>query len=264
MALIQMNFMSSSLMRKVTVQVLLPVDALALSEGNTAGKESYKTLYLLHGVFGNYIDWQSLTRIQELAEARNLAVVMPSGDNMFYVDDEAMHNLYGEYIGRELVDVTRKTFPLSDKREDTVIAGLSMGGYGALRNGLKYHDTFGYIGAMSSALIIEGIEKRTNDVPLFIESRAYAERVFGDLDKIKESDKNPMWIAKQLADSGKDIPKIYMNCGTSDSFLTVNRKFAEGFRKLGLDVTYMEGEGAHEWDFWNRTIKDVLDWAQLS
>lgn len=78
-------------------------------------------------------------------------MVMPSGDNAFYVDQPKGHNNYGEYIGQELVRLTRKMFPLSRKREDTFIGGLSMGGYGALRNGLKYSDTFGAVIALSGA-----------------------------------------------------------------------------------------------------------------
>jgi S-formylglutathione hydrolase FrmB len=223
----------------------------------------YKSLYLLHGVFGNYTDWVTRTNIQRWAEAKDLAVVMPSGDNMFYVDNPGVNNNYGEYIGKELVEITRKMFPLSHKREDTYIAGLSMGGYGAVRNGLKYHDTFGCIAGLSSALITEGIEKRTNDVSSFLESRSYAEGCFGDLEKIAESDKNPKWLAKKLVEEKADIPKIYLACGEEDHLLNVNRDFRDYLKSLGIEATYEEGPGAHEWDFWDRYIKRVLDWLPL-
>ena len=93
------------------------------------------------------------TRIQAWAEANDLAVIMPSGENRFYLDDEKSGELYGEFIGKELVEFTRKLFPLSDKREDTFIAGLSMGGYGAIRNGLKYAENFGCVIGLSAALV---------------------------------------------------------------------------------------------------------------
>ena len=137
MALIQVNFMSKSLMRMVPIQVILPVDKFFGEEGTEAEEKPFKTLYLLHGIFGNYTDWVSGTRIQRWADEKNLAVVMPSGDNAFYVDQPASANMYGEFIGKELVEITRKMFPLSRKREDTFIGGLSMGGYGAIHNGLK-------------------------------------------------------------------------------------------------------------------------------
>ncbi|WP_270347108.1 alpha/beta hydrolase [Mediterraneibacter faecis] len=263
MALLQVNFISKSLMRTVPIQVILPVDRITLPGMPEREEKTYKTLYLLHGVFGNYTDWVSGTSIQRWAEERNLAVVMPSGDNMFYVDQEEAHNYYGEFIGRELVEITRKMFPLSKKRDDTYIAGLSMGGYGALRNGLKYHDTFGYIAGLSSALITERIENRTDDVPFFIESRAYAQSIFGNLDIVKGSDKDLKWLAEKLKREETDFPRIYLTCGMEDSLLQANRSFGEYLKKQGVSITYKECPGGHEWDFWNRSIKDVLDWLPL-
>ena len=253
MALIQMNFLSQSLMRNVPVNVILPVDKLSFPGMEKREEKPFKTLYLLHGIFDNYTSWISGTMIQRWAEEKNLAVVMPSGENMFYVDQEAAHNFYGEFIGKELVDITRKTFPLSKKREDTYIAGLSMGGYGALRNGLKYSDTFGCIAALSSALIIDGISERTDDIPSYIESRSYAESVFGDLEKVVESDKNPKWLVKKLKERNKNIPKIYLTCGKQDFLLDANRELRNFLNEQGIEVTYVEEDGAHEWDFWNQS-----------
>lgn len=263
MALIQVNFLSKSLMRTVPLNVILPVDKLTFPGVPEREDKPFKTLYLLHGIFGNYTDWVSGTNIQRWAEEKDLAVVMPSGDNMFYVDQENAHNYYGELIGQELVEMTRKMFPLSHKREDTFIAGLSMGGYGAIRNGLKYHDTFGYIGGLSSAMLIDGLEERTNEEPLFINRKDFAESFFGDLSKVKESDKNPEWLVKKLVEEQAELPKIYLACGTEDSLLAPNQKFRNFLQASGVDVTYEEGPGDHEWDFWNRYIKKVIDWLPL-
>lgn len=263
MALIQVNFISKSLMRTVPMNVILPVDKMTFPGMPVREDKPYKTLYLLHGVFGNYTDWVSGTNIQRWAEERDLVVVMPSGDNMFYVDQPKANNNYGEFIGKELVEITRKMFPLSHKKEDTYIAGLSMGGFGAIRNGLKYNDTFGCIAGLSSALVLEGMDKRTDEVPFFIESRSYAESCFGDLSKLTESDKNPKWLAKKLVDEKADIPKIYMACGTSDSLFGANKDFYDYISSLGIEATFVEGEGAHEWDFWNTYIKNVLDCLPL-
>ena len=103
MALIQCNFISKSLMRTVPIQVVLPTDKLTFPGQPAPEEKPLKTLYLLHGIFGNYTDWVSGTRIQSWAEERNLAVVMPSGDNQFYVDNPRSNALYGAFIGRELV-----------------------------------------------------------------------------------------------------------------------------------------------------------------
>ncbi|MDE7015763.1 MAG: esterase family protein [Kineothrix sp.] len=263
MAYLQMSILSQSLMRTVSVNVILPVDKMVSPGMPERGDKPYKTLYLLHGVFGSHVDWVNGTNIQRWAEDSNLAVVMPAGENMFYVDQEASHNYYGEFIGKELVERTRKMFPLSKQREDTYIAGLSMGGYGAMRNGLKYHETFGCIAGLSVASIIDDIEKRTDDVPFFLQSRAYAESIFGDLDKVAKTDKNPKWLAQKLVEEKAELPEIYIACGLEDSLLEKNQDLQEYLKKLGFNVTYEEGPGAHEWDFWNRYIKRVLDWLPL-
>lgn len=263
MALLTVNFMSETLMRNISMNVILPADKITFPGMPKEPEKPFPALYLLHGIFGNYTDWITGTSILQWAEKKNLAVVMPSGENAFYVDQEAGHNYYGEFIGRELVEITRKMFRLSDKREDTFIGGLSMGGYGAVRNGLKYHKTFGCIAALSAAMIIDDIEKRDNHHPLFIERRSFAQAVFGDLDGLKYSDKNPVWLAEKLSREGIELPKVYLACGTQDSLLNVNRKLRDDLTAAGMDVTYEEDSGGHDWDFWNRQIKKVLEWLPL-
>ena len=263
MAFIQMNLLSKTLMRMVPVNVILPVDKLTFPGMLVREDKPYKTLYLLHGIFGNYTDWVNGTRIQRFAEEYNLVVVMPSGDNAFYIDQPVTQNYYGEFIGKELVELTRKMFPLSHEREDTYIGGLSMGGYGAIRNGFKYHDTFGAIVALSSALVVEGFRERTNDSPIFMERKDYAEALFGDLDKMLESDKNPKYLVQKLKAEGNDLPAVYMACGDADALLGVNEDFAKFLKEQGVDVTFEVGPGNHEWDFWDTYIKKGMQWLPL-
>jgi len=260
MALIQVNLLSRSLMRTVPVNVILPVDKLVMPGCAAREDKPYKTLYLLHGVFGSYIDWVTGTRIQRFAEEHDLCVVMPSGDNAFYVDQPAANNMYGEFVGKELVELTRKMFPLSHKREDTYIGGLSMGGFGALRNGLKYSDTFGCITALSSACQLEEMAARTDDPGFMLENKSYVEACFGDLSKLLESDKNPKYLAKQMKKEGKDFPRIYMACGDKDSLLPSNKEMAAFLKEQGADVTFEVGPGNHEWDFWDTYIKKAIAW----
>ena len=116
-----------------------------------------------------------------------------------------------------LVELTRKMFNLSDKREDTFIGGLSMGGYGALRNGLKYNETFGYIISLSGALVVEEMATRKGEADWFAQGKDYAEYCMGPLDKLLESDKNPKYIVKNLIKAGADIitffaPKLIASC----------------------------------------------------
>lgn len=260
MAFIQMSILSKSLMRTVPVNVILPADKMVFPGMPEPPEKPFKTLYLLHGVFGSYIDWVNGTRIQRYAEEHDLAVVMPSGDNAFYVDQPGANNYYGEFVGKELVELTRKMFPLSRKREDTFIGGLSMGGYGAMRNGLKYWENFGSIVALSGALLVEDMAKRTNDDPFFLNRRDYAEACFGDLSKILDSDRNPKYLVRQLKKEGRPIPRIYMACGDADSLLPVNQDMAAFLKEQGADVTFEVGPGAHEWDFWDTYIRKAIEW----
>ena len=260
MALLQMNLLSQSLMRTVPVNVVLPVDKMPLPGMPKREDKPYKTLYLLHGVFGNHTDWVCGSRIQRFAEEHDLAVVMPAGENAFYVDHPESHNFYGQFIGEELVELTRRMFPLSHNREDTFIGGLSMGGYGAMRNGLKYGDTFGYIVSLSGALVLEGMSQRTDDVPFFLESRSYAQACFGDLDTLLTSDKNPKELVRRRQAAGQVIPKIYMACGDQDGLLDANRQMADFLRQSGVDVTFEVGPGGHEWDFWDTYIQKAIQW----
>lgn len=257
MALIQVNYVSSALQRTVPLQVILPVDKLT-PDGKLPAEKKFKTLYLLHGYLGNYTDWVSGTRIQRWAEERDLCVVMPSGDNAFYVDRPETGNCYGQFIGEELVEITRRMFPLSRKREDTFIGGLSMGGFGAMRNGLKYHDTFGSIISFSGVLqLFERIANASADTDL-----SFEKALLGDLELAIKSDKNPSLLAKALSGS-QDLPKIYISCGTEDTLLSHSRDFRDLLESCGFQVTYEEGPGGHNWDFWDTYIKKALAWLPL-
>ena len=263
MALIQANFMSRSLLRTVPIQVILPADKFSFSENLPHEEKPFKTLYLLHGIFGNYTDWTANTRIQRWAEEKNLAVVMPSGDNSFYVDHPQSGSIYGSFIGEELVEITRKMFPLSRKREDTFIGGLSMGGYGAVRNGLKYYNTYSHIITLSGALhILETPDELHEGI---IPSETF---YFGNIREAAKSDKNPRILIQQLAhqmqtENSVHFPRIFQACGTEDHLLAVNRTYRSIFLENGIDLTYNEGTGGHDWDFWDTWIKKALDWLPL-
>ena len=264
MAIIQANFMSKSLMRTVTVNVVLPVDKLTKPGDPVREKKPFKTLYLLHGIFGDYTDWITGTRVARWAQENNLAVVMPSGENHFYVDDERAGHYYGRFIGEELVQMTRDMFPLSDKREDTFIGGLSMGGYGALVNGLKYSDTFGAIVALSSGLILGRFEKATDDPNAGYSSRkGYLESVFGDLTKVKGSDMDYEALVLKLKREKKPFPKMFLACGSEDFLIEPNRAYVKFLKEQGVEHTYVEGPGVHDWNFWDTYIRKAMDWLPL-
>ncbi len=259
MAFMTMNIMSNSLKRQVPVNVIIPADKLEAPGTTPRGDKPYKTLYLLHGLIGNHMDWVTNTRIIMWAEENNLAVVMPAGDNAFYVDQPWAANMYGEFVGKELVELTRKIFPLSHEREDTFVGGLSMGGFGALRNGLKYSETFGYVVALSGAFVVEDLKDLTNDTPLFMRRKDFMESWFGDTAKVLDSDANPKYIAAENIKSGKVNPKVFMACGKDDDLLPANQDMYDDLKKKGLDISLTIDEGNHEWNFWDKYLKIAID-----
>ena len=256
MALISIDFKSEALKRNTCVNVILPIERFA---------GPYPTLYLLHCLTDNYNGWLSYTRIRKWAEESGLAVVMPSGENSFYMDilvKDGCLGDFGEYVGRELVEVTRKTFPLSKKREDTFLAGLSMGGFGTCRNALKYSDTFGKAAILSGALHFyeypaEWVNTQGNTIGEV--------KNFGDLEQTRQTDRNPRYLMEMLQkDPDKSFPAFYVACGLQDELLEANRSIAQALKEAGADVTYEEGPGYHDWDFWDEYIQHVLKWLGYS
>ena len=254
MALIQVNYMSKALFRIVPINVILPVDRFDADADRYLMDKNhkYKTLYLLHGLLGNYTDWVSQTRIQKWAEEKNLAVVMPSGDNAFYFKSRTPWNDYETFIGEELPEITRRMFPLSDRREDTFIAGLSMGGYGALRNGIVFSDHFSHVAGLSSALhIFDDLSEEANL------------GLFDNLEEASKTNINHKVATMEMFRNRKEIPRFYMACGRQDDLLKVNMDFRDFLKENGADVTWDEEDAGHDWDFWDSQIRKVLEWLPL-
>ncbi len=261
MALLHINFFSKSLSKITEFYMFLPNDLQPMMvEGNPHYERPTKTLYLLHGFSGNAADWMTGSQAQEMAVKYNLAIVMPQGDNSFYLDAKGTGRAYGTFVGEELVAYVGKTFGLSDRREDLYIGGLSMGGFGAIHTGLKYSETFGHIFALSSALIIYDIKGRKPDVFDGIADFDYYTATFGDLDQVEHTENNPEYLVKQHKEQGLRIPPIYMACGSEDFLLNVNHLFRDFLIKEQVDVTYHESPGIHDWKFWNQYLEPAIEW----
>lgn len=260
MAFIRAEFMSMSLKRIVPITVVLPCDTTNFSgTGTNPAKPPYKTLYLLHGIYGSDMDMISNTNLMRQARERQLAVVMPAGENRFYVDDYVSGEKYGEFIGQELVEVTRRMFPLSDKREDTFISGMSMGRYGAIMNGVKYHDTFGYVASMSTAIITKETLAPDAPNPTPMCEPGFQKAVF-DLDTLDTNEKNPYVLLKKYADRKVNLPKIMITVGKDDPLYDNNSKLHEYMDKLGIKNEFIPAEGGHNFEFWREAITEILDW----
>ncbi len=259
MAIVSARYRSNCLNRFVTFTAVLPFEQnggefLTSREDAFSSFPPMKTLYLLHGITGDEVDWLYGTRIASYAEERGIAVIMPDGGNSFY-HDHYYAEKWGEFVGKELVQVSRRMFRLSEKREDTYIGGLSMGGYGAMRNGLKYSHTFSKILSLSGAFVTLDLPAKEYGTD-WLETKEFYEQTFGDLDRIKGSDLD---LEQLYLDHGKDT-EIFMAVGTEDFLLEKNRRYRDFLEAHGAKLRYMEEPGAHEWDFWDRNIKRGLDW----
>lgn len=259
MATLQVSFLSKAMRREVTFNALLPLERFEEPANPSEERKPFKSLYLLHGYMGSHSDWINYTRIRELAFKHQIAVFMPAGENHFYVDNTGKKELHGQYVGEELVSFTREMFPLSERREDTWIGGLSMGGYGAIRAGYKYADTFGNIIALSPALITYQIANASPDYKDEVADYDYFCSVFGDLTQLQGSDQDPEALIHRLKAAGKELPELYMACGTEDFLLDVNQKFHRFLMSERIQHTYIETKGDHNWDFWNDYIEKALD-----
>lgn len=264
MAFFDVQFFSQALNRSVRVSVLLPTDQGAYLE--TEPKKPFPTLYLLHGMTGSQDSWLGAETLWSIAQSYRLAVVMPAGENSFYCDSALTGGNYGTFIAKELVEFTRNSFPLSRKREDTWIGGLSMGGFGAMVNGLRNPETFGYITSFSAALIKQLI-LRADDVPgLDYFTRVQYQSMFG-LERIEDfagSDCDYEALAEKLAASGKEKPVIYMDCGTEDvSLYRANAEFKDKLLALQYDVTWDSRPGGHDMNFWNDSLRKVAEFLPL-
>jgi putative tributyrin esterase len=256
MILNEVNFFSETLGLLSSMYVLLPQRTLADAQSKRTPK--YRTLYLLHGHSDDHTAWQRYASIERYAEGLNLAVVMPAVHLSFY-NDMAHGGRYWQFISEEVPALVRDIFPLSSKREDNFVAGLSMGGYGAFKLALTHPDRFVAAASLSGAVDLSEVVRVKKEDP---ENKAWIEEmrtVFGDLSKVTGSKHDLFVLAKKVA-KGSIKPRLYQCCGTEDDLYPDNVRFQEAVRKLPLDLTYEEGPGEHNWAYWDTMIQRVLGW----
>ncbi len=261
MALMHVDFFSRVLGMCMNMDVILPENTEGLIGMGGKAEASFPTLYLLHGMSDDHTIWQRRTNIERYVADKNLAVVMPSTHLAWYTDTAYGLN-YLTYISEELPRICRGFFRgMSDKREDTFIAGLSMGGYGAWKAALTHPETFSHAASLSGALdmVSRMAQRKTLGTKA---SEAYWSGIFGDLDKLENSPHDLLHLAAECKKNGL-APKLFQCCGTEDALYGLNDAARKGIQKLGLELTYEEGPGDHNWAYWDENIQHVLDWLPL-
>ncbi|KIL42740.1 putative esterase [Jeotgalibacillus alimentarius] len=250
MPLFEINLSSAALGIETSLNVVLPIsaDQKVLSEEHTYsyGSRKFPVMYLLHGASDDYSGWMRRTSIERYANEKGIAVVMPSADLSAYTDMKHGH-AYWTYISEELPAFIEATFPVSAKREDTYAAGLSMGGYGAFKLALRKPEKFAAAASLSGALdMADRVQK----------DRKY-DNAFGDHADLTGTENDLLHLVKTA--SG-DLPRLFQACGTEDFLYEDNIRFKKLAEEHGLDLTYEEEPGDHNWAYWDMKIKRVLEW----
>ncbi|WP_219837465.1 alpha/beta hydrolase family protein [Paenibacillus sp. R14(2021)] len=254
MALIQCDFYSDVLGISSSMTVILPQKAhTQIGMVSNAAQEKHKTLLLLHGLSDDHTIWQRRTSIERYVAPLGLAVVMPAVNRSFYANMMSGGD-YWTFISEELPAIARSFFPLSERREDNFVAGLSMGGYGAFKLALNKPEQYAAAASLSGALDVMTIKQREP-----VDFR----RIFGTGEEAEQLPNNLFLASSRLKASGAPIPQLYQYCGTEDFLYPDNVRFHEHAEELGLPLTYVESPGDHAWGYWDTYIQHVLEWLPL-
>ncbi len=260
MALLSCDFFSDVLGLSTSMLVILP-QGTNRQIGMTGRAENtrFPVLYLLHGLSDDHTIWLRRTSIERYVAPLGLAVVMPRVARSYYTD--MAHGLaYWTFISEELPRIAAGFFPLSQRREDTFAAGLSMGGYGAFKLALNHPGRFAAAASLSGALDPLAVTRRLDDPA---RNREFGD-IFGDLGTLAGTGGDLYQAATTLAASGRPRPLLYQCCGTEDFLIEDNRRYRDHLREINYDVTYEESPGTHEWGYWDSRIRDVLAWLPLA
>lgn len=252
MALFQCNFYSDALKICTSMNVILPQKAQTQIGMESTAAEEPAVLYLLHGLSDDHTIWLRRTSIERYAASYPLAVVMPAVNRSFYTDMACGGAAYWTFISEELPQIVQSFFKVSNDRKKTFVAGLSMGGYGAFKLALTHPERYAAAASLSGCLDMNTVTGENKAADL----REY-ENIFGPITKLPGSANDLLALANRFPKSAKT--KFYQCCGTGDFLYKENLTFRNHAKKLNL--TYQEHEGElHEWGYWDRQIKRVLEW----
>ncbi len=247
---------SKLMARQMPYNLIVPADY----DSSINKTKRFPVVYLLHGLTGHYDNWASRTKLTELSAKYQYIFVMPEGNNGWYSDSATVPNdKYESYIVRELIpEIDRKYRTLAD-RNHRVIAGLSMGGYGSLKFGLKYPEMFALVGSFSGALqaasftdkmLGNGWKALTDSIMSVYAAEDSATRRENDIYKLTR---------EMSAEKMKTLPFMYFDCGTEDGLIASNREFAALLLEKKIPHEFRQLPGKHDWIFWNSQIKEFLE-----
>jgi putative tributyrin esterase len=239
MAFATINYFSQALKKASSFNIVFPEDSTI--------KPPWSVFYLLHGLSDDHTIWVRRTSIERYVAGLPLVVVMPDGGRGWYTN-AAEGDAYEDDLTQDVVGLVDRTFPVKAERSGRCIGGLSMGGYGAVKIGLKHPDMFASVTSHSGALgfVHDGVGARELS-PEF--SRIFGESHSGGPD-------DPFSIVEKM-DHGL-IPAMRLDCGVEDFLLEQNRSFHKHLEALQISHEYEEFPGAHNWEYWDRHVQEAI------
>lgn len=254
MAFLQAQFFSEALNVASTVNVVLPERRQGIGIAGRRGDAPPPVLYLLHGYSDDHSIWMRRTSVERYAARYGLAVVMPAVNHSFYAN-EAQGERYWDYVSGELPEVMQRFFRLSCSAQDTYVAGLSMGGYGALKLAMTYPERFAAAGSFSGAVDPAALCSAGGGAM----NRAQFERVFGPMERFAGSENDLFALMGRKAPSR---PRLYVSCGTADGLYPLHERLVPALAQNGWDVTRCDASGEdHTWEFWDAQVERFIAWA---
>lgn len=251
MALLSCIYNSRVLGAKTAMNVILP-DPIPSDSRSMA---EIPVFYLLHGLDGNYMSWCTNTRIEVVANRHRVAVVMPEAKNSFYRITPSGEDYY-THISKEVPSVARYFYGLSAERELNHIAGISMGGFGAMKIALMNPCDYATVGSLSSVF---DITHRLSAHGLTDYEKGVILKAFDGKSDMRGT-QDDIYHLLDNADV-KDLPKIYQFCGEQDFLFEDNLRFKAECESLGADFAWTQAPGEHLWPVWSDAVWDYIPWA---
>lgn len=241
---------SQALGRDMKYSIILP-------SGYDRTNRRYPVLYLLHGLYGNHLDWITRTGLARYAEPLPLIIVMPDANDSWYTNSAGVaEDRYEDYVVKDVVGEVDSNYRTLRSRQGRAVAGLSMGGYAAMKFALRYPDLFSIAGSLSGAL----------NAPLELDAteeyRAQLIKVFGESGSQTRADNDVFTLAQGAAPTA--LSYLFLSCGAGDQFLKTNRDFVATLQKQKIAYEYHEYPGRHAWDYWDTHVQDFLQVATMA
>ncbi|WP_159459810.1 alpha/beta hydrolase [Scatolibacter rhodanostii] len=247
--LLTCHFYARSLSSEQEIQVILP-DKLRKNTGEKA-----PVLYLLHGMLGDSTDWTRYTSLERYAKQYNVAIVMPSAGNSFY-HNQSGGQFYYDYIANELPEFVTSILPISTNREENFIAGLSMGGFGAFYIGLQNYNQFSHVASFSGPLdLYEGMQEKRY--------QAHNGGDSGIFEVLEPLNKNSDLFSLIDSIQFEKLPNLFISCGKQDFVYEDFDKMKSFLNSHKIKFFAQDGDGKHEWEYWDKQISDLLAWLPV-